>query len=119
MPRNYTALGDAFTPEAEAGVQRWIDDNPQGKFGRHEYKLAEWGLTEGGIRRSFERYLAEYDVEPEGRRSRRRPRLPKVRLRPRLTFHNGMICIPSGTGGSHGGWLARLGRYFQGQSTSP
>lgn len=62
----YAALGDEFTPEAEASIQAWIDANPQGKFGRHEYKLAEFGLTPDQVRASFSEYLAAYDVEPEG-----------------------------------------------------
>ena len=66
MRKLYAALGDDFTPEAETSMQTWIDDNPQGKFGRHEYKLAEFGLTPEGVRGTFERYLSRYDVEPEG-----------------------------------------------------
>lgn len=62
----YAALGDEFTPEAEASIQAWIDANPQGKFGRHEYKLAEFGLTPEQVRESFADYLAAYDIEPEG-----------------------------------------------------
>ena len=62
----YAALGDAFTPEAEASMQTWIDDNPQGKFGRHEYKLGEFGLTPEQLRGKFERYLSRYQVEAEG-----------------------------------------------------
>ncbi len=66
MRKLYAALGNEFTPEAQASMQAWLDDNPQGKFGRHEYKLSEWGLTPEQIRPMFERYLASYDVEPEG-----------------------------------------------------
>lgn len=66
MRRLYAALGDEFTLEAEAGMRAWIADNPQGKFGRHEYKLAEFGLTPEQVRPRFERYLSSYDVEPEG-----------------------------------------------------
>lgn len=62
----YAALGDAFTPEAQASMQTWIDDNPQGKFGRHEYKLGEFGLTPEQLRGKFERYLSRYQVEAEG-----------------------------------------------------
>ena len=62
----YAKLGDDFTPEAEAGMQAWIDDNPQDKFGRHEYKLARYGLTVEQLEPLFERYLARYDVEREG-----------------------------------------------------
>ena len=66
MRRLYAALGDEFTPEAEAAMRAWLDDNPQGKFGKHEYKLAQYGLTPDQLRGRFERYLSEYDVEPEG-----------------------------------------------------
>jgi hypothetical protein len=66
MRKLYASLGDAFTPEAEASMQGWLDDNPQGKFGRHEYKLAEYGLTPDQVRGMFERYLSQYEIEPEG-----------------------------------------------------
>jgi len=66
MRKLYAALGDEFTPEAEASIQAWLDDNPQGKFGRHEYKLGEYGLTPDQVRGMFERYLSRYDIEPEG-----------------------------------------------------
>ena len=62
----YKALGDEFTPEAEAAVQVWLDDNPQGKFGRHEYKLAQYGLSKDMLEPMFERYLSRYDVAREG-----------------------------------------------------
>lgn len=66
MRRLYAALGDEFTSEAEAGMRAWLADNPQGKFGKHEYKLGKYGLTPEGLRPRFERYLSEYDIEPEG-----------------------------------------------------
>jgi hypothetical protein len=66
MRKLYADLGDEFTPEAESSMRKWLDDNPQGKFGRHEYKLGEYGLTPEQVRGNFERYLAEYEVEPEG-----------------------------------------------------
>lgn len=62
----YEALGDPFTAEAEQGMRAWLADNPQGKFGRHEYNLDRFGLVPGELRERFGRYLARYDVEPEG-----------------------------------------------------
>jgi hypothetical protein len=62
----YKALGDAFTPEAEGRMTTWLADNPQDKFGKHEYKLKQFGLTAPQVTRSFERYLSKHDVEPEG-----------------------------------------------------
>ena len=66
MRNIYKSLGDDFSPAAEAGMASWIGDNPQGKFGRHEYKLGRFGLSKQMLEPMFERYLAEYDVEREG-----------------------------------------------------
>jgi hypothetical protein len=62
----YAKLGDEWTPEAEAGVQKWVDDNPQNKFGKHDYKLAQYGLSKESLEPLFERYLSRYDVAREG-----------------------------------------------------
>ena len=66
MRRLYAQLGDEFTAEAEAGMQAWLDDNPQDKFGKHEYKLAQYGLAPAAAEATFERYLSRYDIEREG-----------------------------------------------------
>jgi hypothetical protein len=62
----YRALGDELTPQAEAAMRAWLSDNPQDKFGRHEYQLAQYHLTVEQLRTQFERYLSAYQVEPEG-----------------------------------------------------
>jgi hypothetical protein len=62
----YRGLGDEFTPRAEMGMRTWLADNPQDKFGRHEYQLAKFGLTPEMVRPRFARYLARYEVEREG-----------------------------------------------------
>jgi hypothetical protein len=66
MRQLYANLGDDFTPAVQAGMQAWLDDNPQEKFGKHEYKLGQFNLTVEGVRAMFDRYLSEYDVEAEG-----------------------------------------------------
>ncbi len=62
----YQQLGDEFTPEAQAGMQAWVDDNPQDKFGRHEYKLAQYGLSKEKLEPLFAEYLRRYPIEMEG-----------------------------------------------------
>ena len=62
----YAKLGDEFSSEAEAGIASWVADNPQDKFGRHEYKLAQYGLSLEQLEPMFERYLSRYDVAREG-----------------------------------------------------
>ncbi len=66
MRRLYGALGDDFTAQAQTAMRAWLADNPQGKFGRHEYRLAEFGLSPEALAPRFERYLARYDIEREG-----------------------------------------------------
>jgi hypothetical protein len=66
MRKLYKALGDVLTQEAEAAMRQWLEQNPQGMFGRHEYKLAEYGLSKETLEPYFERYLSHYDVEREG-----------------------------------------------------
>ncbi len=66
MRKLYPQLGDELTPEAEAAMQGWIDDNPQDKFGKHEYKLAQFGLTKEKLEPMFTEYLRRYPVEMEG-----------------------------------------------------
>lgn len=66
MRKLYQALGDDFTDEAQAGMQTWLDDNPQNKFGKHDYKLEQYGLSVDTVAPLFDRYLSRYDVEKEG-----------------------------------------------------
>jgi Sulfotransferase family len=66
MKKLYAGLGDEFTPAAEQGMRTWLADNPQDKFGRHEYKLGKFGLSVDKLKPLFERYLSRYEVEREG-----------------------------------------------------
>jgi hypothetical protein len=63
----YAWLGDEFTPTVEAGIREWVSENPQGKFGAHEYKLGEYGLSVEKLRPLFADYLDAYKVESEGK----------------------------------------------------
>lgn len=66
MRKLYAALGDDFTAEAEAGMRAWLEVNPQNKFGKHEYDLAQYGLSLETLTPVFERYLSRYHIEREG-----------------------------------------------------
>lgn len=66
MRQLYRVLGDEFTAEVEAAMQQWLDNNPQTKFGKHEYKLEQYGLSVDKLQAGFERYLSRYDVAREG-----------------------------------------------------
>jgi hypothetical protein len=66
MRRLYEWLGDEYTPEAEAGMRGWLADNPQGKFGKHEYRLGAFGQSEESLQPLLADYLSRYDIEREG-----------------------------------------------------
>jgi hypothetical protein len=66
MKTLYQTLGDEWTGEAEQAISGWLADNAQDKFGKHEYKLAQYGLSKEQLDPLFERYLSRYDVAREG-----------------------------------------------------
>jgi hypothetical protein len=62
MRRVYAWLDAAWTPAVEAGMQAWLHANPQGKFGKHSYSLAQWGLTKKDLTPYFSDYLKAHPV---------------------------------------------------------
>tara|TARA_R110002073_G_scaffold86941_4_gene206542 strand:- start:798 stop:1964 length:1167 start_codon:yes stop_codon:yes gene_type:complete len=52
----YAAFGLALSEESQAAMQAHIDANPKGKHGKHEYNLAEYGLTQELIADRFSFY---------------------------------------------------------------
>jgi Sulfotransferase family len=56
MKKVYAWLGDEWTEAAAAGMNQWLADNPQNRFGKHAYSLEEWGFT----RKELEPYVADY-----------------------------------------------------------
>ena len=65
IERAYGVFGIEFTEEARAGMEQWRADNPRDKRPKHEYTLAEYGLTEEGIREAFAEYRARF-IEGDG-----------------------------------------------------
>ncbi|RUS16748.1 hypothetical protein BC937DRAFT_90852 [Endogone sp. FLAS-F59071] len=47
--RIHKQFGYTSSPEMREGMRNWLNENPQGKHGKHEYSLAEWGLSEQDI----------------------------------------------------------------------
>ncbi len=56
MKNVYAWLGDEWSDATEAGMNTWLENNPQNRFGRHTYSLSEWGFT----RKELEPYFADY-----------------------------------------------------------
>ena len=62
LKKVYGWLGDAWTPEAEAGMRGWLAHNPQNKRGKHSYSLEEWGLSRKLLEPYFSDYLRAHPV---------------------------------------------------------
>jgi len=61
--RIYARLGEQLSPEAEAKMERFLAENPQGKRGRHTYSLADFGLQPEAIAEQFRFYTERYDMD--------------------------------------------------------
>jgi hypothetical protein len=59
----FRRAGIPLTAEAEAAILAYDTDNPQHRFGRHEYSLERFGLTEDDIRDRFGAYRAAFAKE--------------------------------------------------------
>ena len=62
MKRLYDHFGTPFTAEAEAGMRRMMEYNPQGKHGKHHYTLEEFGLTAQGVRKHYADYYDRFKI---------------------------------------------------------
>lgn len=63
--RAYAHADIAFTPEVEARIGNWIAANRKGKHGKHQYALADYGLTAADVHRVFADYIERFGVERE------------------------------------------------------
>ena len=58
----YNWLGDEWTPEGQTSMERWMQDNPQNKHGKHSYSLEDWGYSRDDLAPYFSDYLKEHPV---------------------------------------------------------
>lgn len=56
----YEYFGMNYTQAAADGVRNWLKENPAGKHGKHNYSLADFGLTEDDIREVYGDYIETY-----------------------------------------------------------
>lgn len=62
MKQLYDRFGEPFTAAAEQAMLAFQANNPQGKHGRHNYSLEEYGLTKKQIREHFRSYCEQFDI---------------------------------------------------------
>lgn len=56
----YAWAGYALKPEAEAAMQRWLEDNRRGNRAAHEYDSEAFGLDPEQLRKDFAEYRARH-----------------------------------------------------------
>jgi hypothetical protein len=61
----YATFGEELSDDAADAMAAYSNESPQGAHGRHEYRLADFGLTRGDVEPRFEPYLARHDVRRE------------------------------------------------------
>lgn len=52
----------SFEPATEAALKRTRKRNPQGKYGKHAYRLEDFGLDEAWIEENLGHYRARFDI---------------------------------------------------------
>ena len=62
MKKVYRWLGDEWTEATEAGMQRWLLENPQNRYGKHSYSLSQWGFSKQDLEPYFSDYLRAHPV---------------------------------------------------------
>lgn len=65
MRRTYQAFGDVLGGQALDAMTAHVESHPKGRFGRHGYDLAEFGLDADAIRERFSGYVSRYEVPLE------------------------------------------------------
>jgi nitrate reductase beta subunit len=58
----YEAFDEELTTAALSAMESYMDDNPKGKHGKHEYSLEEYGLSAGEVREVFSDYISDFDI---------------------------------------------------------
>jgi len=58
--RIYAHFALPLPPAARDALRAFAAENPEGKHGKHDYQLAEYGLDEERVRARFSRYLAKF-----------------------------------------------------------
>ncbi len=62
VQRVYERFQLPLTAVVEAQMRRFLADNPQGKHGRHDYDLAQFGLDPARERERFRKYRERFDL---------------------------------------------------------
>ena len=58
----YAAGGRELSGEGRLAMQTWLDKNPKGKHGKHEYCLEDYGISKAEVELLFGDYMKRYNL---------------------------------------------------------
>ena len=58
----YSHFEIPFSPDMETAVKNWLTNNPQHKYGKHEYSAQQFGLEVETIRKKFAFYTNYFNI---------------------------------------------------------
>ena len=58
----YRNFGEPFTSQAKTSMTAYLASNPQGKHGRHEYALEDYGLSKEMVRNHYRDYVSRFAI---------------------------------------------------------
>jgi hypothetical protein len=59
----YQASDKSLSDVGRQDMQHWLDNNPKGKHGKHEYHLQDYGISAADVAALFGDYIARYALE--------------------------------------------------------
>lgn len=62
LEKIYAAADSRIDDTGKQAMQKWFDDNPQGKHGKHTYNIADYGISEKEIDELFGEYIKRYNL---------------------------------------------------------
>jgi hypothetical protein len=63
--RIYDQSGLDWPSGHEKAIASYLEHKPKAKFGKHEYRLEDYGLDEELVRSAYSEYITHYGIEPE------------------------------------------------------
>ena len=61
----YRLRGLSLDTHGRAAMAQWLAQHPQGKHGKHEYRLEDYGITRAEVQALFNDYVAHYGLAME------------------------------------------------------
>lgn len=62
LEKIYSAAGSQITASGRRSMQAWLENNPKGQHGKHEYRLEDYGVNRADVEQLFGDYVVRYNI---------------------------------------------------------